>query len=103
MGECDKNICDKCGGNVPRDNDARLLERVIYSVNSEFYVLLVRATRHLLPVIENGVVVCKGSPSRAQYIKGQPRDPRAEYSYLPEWEEFYRAAYDELLRGTSVS
>lgn len=46
-----------------------------------------------MPVFENGIQICEGSPSRAQYIEGQPRDSRAPYAYRPEWEQRYRDAY----------
>ena len=54
------------------------------------YLVLARP-RHFLPT-EN----CQGSPSRAQYIEGQPKDQRG-YQYDEKLESSYRAAY-ELVR-----
>lgn len=47
--------------------------------------------RHLLPI--EG---CVGSPSRAQYLENQPRDPRYPYEY--DQEAAWRDAYDKLCK-----
>lgn len=58
--------------------------------------------RHLLPVVEDGKVVCEGSPSRAQYIEGQPRDPRGSlYPYDETIEAQRRAAYASMQQERS--
>lgn len=90
--------CDKCGRDVPRNNDATEFEAIItgYPV-----VILLNKARHLLPVFEGGEKVCEGSPSRAQYLEGEPRDTRG-YSYKPENEDLYRRAYATLLQETLV-
>ena len=49
--------------------------------------------RHLLPT-----EFCEGSPSRVQYLEGQPRDSRPEYPYNEAWEARVRDAYAELLQ-----
>jgi hypothetical protein len=81
--------CDKCGQPVPAKNDARRLE---LEVGASPFVLI-SAPRHLLPVVEGGRRICEGSPSRAQYLPGQPRDPRPQYRYDPSLETKIRAAY----------
>ena len=76
--------CDKCHQVVPPENDATIIESVAYNNTVlSFFV----STRHFLPV--EG---CEGSPSRAQYIQGQPRDSRG-YKYYPEFEVVWRVAY----------
>lgn len=60
-------------------------------------MLVFAQSRHLLPVQEGGRVVCEGSPSRAQYLEGQPRDRRPQYAYDPKLEEPTRTAYTTLL------
>ncbi len=84
--------CDKCGHDVPRNNDAVELEAIL---GGNPLVILGHRPRHLLPVQENGEVVCEGSPSRAQYLEGQPRDTRG-YKYFPEREQAIREAYAQL-------
>jgi len=84
--------CDKCNRPVPKANDATVLDAIAFE---EPAVAFVYYARHLLPVIENGQIVCEGSPSRAQYLPGQPRDTRG-YPYLNEMEARYRAAYQEM-------
>jgi hypothetical protein len=91
------NICSKCGREVPRDNDCARLEAMI---NSES---IFGSSRHLLPVKEGDVVICEGSPSRAQYLSGQPRDQRAGYQYQPHLEDTYRAAYKSMQVVTKPS
>lgn len=80
-GTCD---CDKCGKPVQPSNDAVLLDAIGQGINLEdSWAMTLRlnyGARHLLPVVEEGQVVCVGSPSRAQYLPGQPRDPRNAYN-----------------------
>ncbi|MDO8435635.1 MAG: hypothetical protein Q7S89_03090 [bacterium] len=54
-----------------------------------------RVDRHLLPVA--GEIPCAGSPSRAQYLPGQPRDTRG-YGYHDEMEASFRAAFAAMQR-----
>lgn len=84
--------CDKCSTPVPSTNDAGLLDALL---QREPILAFTLPPRHLLPVEQDGETVCPGSPSRAQYLEGQPRDPR--YPYRPEAEAPYRQAYAELL------
>lgn len=84
-------MCDKCGRKVPISNDATLFTGIL---TGEPIIMLFAYGRHLLPIIEDGKVVCEGSPSRAQYIAGQPRDPRPEYAYEPKLEWVYRMVYE---------
>lgn len=72
-------VCDKCHQPVNQDNDAALLDAI--ALDNPLYALA--TPRHLLPVMdEDGVVLCEGSPSRAQYLPNQPRDTRGY-----EWDE----------------
>lgn len=89
-------FCDKCGLEVPEFNDARELDALIHN---DFRYLLF-TPRHLLPIItEDGETVCPGSPSRAQYLKGRPRDPR--YAYLPAKEVPSRLAFEQMRAGVN--
>jgi hypothetical protein len=66
--------CDKCGKDVPLNNDAVALQSLIeYGTMPVPFMVLNYGSRHLLPV--EG---CEGSPSRAQFIEGQPRDARID-------------------------
>ncbi|MBI4598645.1 hypothetical protein HY734_00435 [Candidatus Uhrbacteria bacterium] len=60
--------------------------------------LLMNRATHVLPIVEDGKQVCPGSPSRAQYIEGQPRDPRPEFAYDAETERMRRAGWERLQR-----
>ena len=90
-GQRSADVCDKCGRAVPYENDATVFDFKMGNVGAMF-----ATPRHFLPVVENGVVVCEGSPSRAQYIEGQPRDKRISYQYKPECEAPFRAVYAEM-------
>ncbi len=87
--------CDKCGRIVPPRNNAVNLE-IKSELPSE--ALLKADSRHLMPVVENGKIVCVGSPSRAQYLPGQPRDTRNKFPYNPKRESYMRECYKEMLR-----
>lgn len=82
------DVCDKCGELVPPENNALSLDMIL---NAKSLGLVFMGARHLLPT-EN----CPGSPSRAQYLEGQPRDTRPEYPYIEGAEPIVRAAYREL-------
>ncbi|HEX9008177.1 MAG TPA: hypothetical protein VF837_02875 [Patescibacteria group bacterium] len=85
-------ICDKCGQPVEPDNDAYLLEDIINVAFPLSRPGLSGPHRHLLPVGQ-----CQGSPSRAQYLEGQPRDTRPGMRYYKEYERETRNAYQLLL------
>ena len=90
--------CDKCGRLVSPENNMWLFEAYFESNAGPIIAgAFVFRPRHLLPVTEDGGTVCNGSPSRAQYLEGQPRDSRVEYTYQPEFEARSRAAYDRML------
>ncbi len=84
--------CDKCKRDVPQSNDATELEAIM---TSNPLVILGHKPRHLLPVFEGDQMVCNGSPSRAQYLEGQPRDTRG-YKYDAKLEFEFRAAYAQM-------
>lgn len=90
-----KNIyCDKCSRVVWDANNAVLVDAEVQG----FTVLhLTAQSRHFLPVYRHGRRVCSGSPSRAQYIEGQPRDTRG-YTYRKEDERVWRRAYRRVKR-----
>lgn len=92
-GKRSPNVCDKCGRAVPENNDVRYFD---HHLDQASMSILFGIPRHLLPLVEDGVVVCEGSPSRAQYLEGQPRDPRVSYTYKPELEARYREVYAEM-------
>jgi hypothetical protein len=80
-------LCDKCNTEVPPENDATLIHA--YGFNEPLAAFIFNA-RHFFPVYdESGNLICEGSPSRAQYIEGQPRDTRG-YEYHPEHESSWR-------------
>lgn len=58
--------------------------------------LLKTQSWHLLPLKDGDEVVCEGSPSRYQYLEGQPRDTRCDMRYMAELEVVSRAAYARL-------
>jgi len=86
------NCCDKCGQPVDPKNDAVRLEMIAFQENAAS--LLFAQSRHFLP---DGN--CPGSPSRAQYIEGQPKDAR--YAYNKQYEKVWRDAYAKLLEENS--
>ncbi len=91
--------CDKCHTEVPANNDATIVEA--YAFNSPLTVLF-NYSRHFLPVYDDrGNMICEGSPSRAQYIDGQPKDTRG-YEYNPEYEEAWRRGYEECNKYSPV-
>jgi len=88
-----QDFCDRCGEAVPPQNDVREFDALLMD---NPVILFVGHSRHILPVVKDGAVTCPGSPSRAQYIEGQPPDPRARYAYDPKSEERYRTAWRRL-------
>lgn len=87
--------CDKCGQPVDPKNDAVALEAVIHQhmgrPDKALWLAFTASSRHLLPTGD-----CEGSPSRAQYLEGQPLDPRGEYPLSEMLVEPLRVAYAEL-------
>lgn len=81
-----RGCCDKCGMPVEPGNDAVMLDLLI----SGALGLVTTPARHLLPVGD-----CPGSPSRAQYLPGQPHDPR--YPYDADHEARVRTAYAKMM------
>lgn len=79
--------CDKCGLPVEHGNDAVALD-VILGISHGWGAA---RPRHLIAT-EN----CPGSPSRAQYLEGQPLDPRPQYPLAESEIERVRGAYAEL-------
>lgn len=90
--EATHNLCDKCGRPVPAAND---MVRVMAELPGCEALPAVWYSRHFLPVEEDGEVVCEGSPSRAQYLEGQPRDTRG-FPYIEALEGHYREAWARL-------
>ena len=94
-----KRICFMCKEEVPIENDAGQLGFLAFH---EFSGLECGSrTAHLFPVTRkdkdgSDVVLCKGEPYRAQYLEGQPRDPRPEWFYAKNVEAQIRAAYRKL-------
>ncbi len=91
-------ICWKCKGEVPVKNDGGHIGYLVWSDPTGLQCG--SRTIHFLPVVikdKNGVdvVVCLGSPYRAQYIEGQPRDTR-HYLYFKEYVAPVRAAFQKL-------
>ena len=83
--------CDKCGQAVPLENDALALQFIReHGLLPGGMERLMYGARHLLPTDD-----CEGSPSRAQYLEGQPRDVRG-YPYLPKYEAAVRNAFSRL-------
>jgi len=76
-------MCDKCNQPVDPANDAVRLDAAFFG----HPLVSMSVSRHLLRT--KG---CEGSPSRAQYLEGQPRDTR-DYPYIEENEVRWRAAY----------
>lgn len=83
--------CDKCGGHVVPFNDAVLITCVYQKGEIDFFVSFMHGSRHFFPTER-----CEGSPSRAQYIEGMPRDERG-YPYIEEYELKWRNALKVVL------
>lgn len=103
-------LCDKCGLPVDPHNDLRNIVADMAAASAVFgewqapgsgaaeimglVYTLKSPSRHFLPLInEEGEVLCEGSPSRAQYIEGQPRDSRPEYPYDKRDETAWRRSF----------
>ena len=100
--------CDKCGRMVIAGENAAIYDSLLHNKPT---IATSGWARHLFPVFENGKQVCVGSPSRLQYIEGQPRDMRKEgynggmpasereaHPYDPTYLERRRWAFEELKR-----
>lgn len=97
-----KYVCYKCGGEVPRNNNAALLDETVFW---RTHVIVVRfgfpmdkqPSCHVLPVKnEAGEVVCPGSPSRSQYYPGMPRDNRPEFEYTERSQKLFDEGWKKL-------
>ena len=98
------DTCDKCGQEIiPAYNNlcvvAAIAEAIEDDLRSDKFILMhVNATRfnkparHFLLVRNGDTLFCEGSPSRGQFIEGQPRDMRG-YEYTEGLEKLYRAAW----------
>ncbi len=86
-------LCNKCGTPVLPNNDACRLE---YLRTGDPTVMVFGTPRHVLPIVEDGETICEGSPSRAQYLEGQPTDPRGVYGYHHDLEEPFRQAFAQM-------
>ncbi len=106
--------CDKCGLPVTRENNALLLSIVVKRMVKhgvdyvpgecnalDLMAIVVLRGRHLLPVTEGDEVVCTGSPSRAQYLPGQPEDTRG-FPLDENLRPVYDAAYNRLTSGRPI-
>ena len=59
--------CSKCGRPCPEKNDVRWLDAYYFRMPK---MVLSQRPKHLLPVVlEDGTVVCTGSPDEAQFLK----------------------------------
>jgi hypothetical protein len=85
--------CEKCGELVFPGEDAVLIEAV---KNNDMLGLLNPTSKHLFPT-EN----CPGSPSRAQYFDGQPKDSRYPYNIREKAE--WNRAYNKVKRACETS
>lgn len=88
--------CPKCGEFVSLDNNGALFDLIVHQAPDPLVAVLVTQAFHLLPVIQEGEVICVGSPSRTQYLEGRPRDTRPQIVYKPERESAKRAAFARL-------
>lgn len=86
-------ICHKCKKPVSVRNDGGHIGYLVFSDPTGLQCG--PHTTHFLPVVENGIVLCEGSPYRAQYLEGQPRDKR-HFLYFKSSEAPVRAAYQKL-------
>lgn len=120
--------CFKCNEEVPPENNTRKLDCILFLLflerigcavadiegalrsdtaflDYEWYWARYSALRlttgvcHILPVKEGERVICVGSPSRAQYLEGQPCDPRFEYNFFKEGH--FRKAYKCLIESVA--
>jgi hypothetical protein len=83
-------LCSQCGKPVSENNDALMLWALAdYTKDDMEAIKFIYVSKHLLPI--DG---CNGSPSRAQYLEGQPRDSR--FPYNKQLEEKFRKAFEEL-------
>ena len=106
--------CDKCGQEIqPEYNNLCVVVAITDAINNDLqsdrytreYVgarLFNNPSRHFIPVHDDkGNLLCEGSPSRAQFIDGQPRDTRG-YEYTEELERVFRAAHTKAKEMYSV-
>jgi hypothetical protein len=82
--------CDKCGLPVDQNDNALVIDAAL----SNDLFLIFAQPRHLL-----ASETCPGSPSRAQYLEGQPRDDRG-YGYDERLEAPIRAIHAKMQEWT---
>lgn len=89
-----KRVCFVCHGEVPIENDGG---EIGFKVFGDFSGMHCGSrTIHFLPVVgDDRRIICRGSPYRAQYIDGQPRDLR-KFIYFKTREAQIRDAYQKL-------
>lgn len=93
--------CDKCGMPVMPKDCAVTLELGLGDEANPTAEIAKRMgiSRHILPIVFDGEELCPGSPSRAQYLEGQPRCVRSSnysHPYVPAWEPLYRETYAKM-------
>ncbi len=72
--------CIVCQLPVPKMNSA-----TAHDAHFTTYGGMCKDTKHKLRIIIDGETRCPGSPSRAQYIPGQPRDTRPQFSVISQY------------------
>jgi len=92
--------CHICNGDVANNNDKGILLALVYS---NPMLILSQKAQHIVPGLFPGArASCKGSPSIAQYIKGQRKDTRTGpdgkllYPIAPDAIDRVRAAWDKM-------
>lgn len=97
------DTCDKCGTSVLRKNDLGAVMEYIGDPRlvggSPLGGPGTEDHRHFLPVYVYGgseMLVCEGSPSRAQYLFGKLRDSREGAIYYPDQEIYWRYGFLQL-------
>ena len=85
-------LCKKCHRVVSADNNVLVFNLIKGGFSKPTWVV---KGQHLLPVVENGKIICEGEPSITQYLEGYPRDPSLD-CYNPTFEEEIRRAFRQL-------
>lgn len=94
------NPCLLCRQPVLRANDVTMLQAHMDPGLGQAYAAPPQA-QHFLPVTNQGVLVCQGTPQLAQYLEGQPRYEGNE-PYDAGIETQVRNAYLRLLMGRGL-
>lgn len=96
-------FCPKCGRSVSLENNGALLDLIVQEHPAPLLAMMVTQAFHLLPLVQQGRLLCPGSPSRSQYLPGQPRDTRPHIMYRSERQSVMRAAFAEMQRLRQAS